>query len=291
MPVYVFEMNDIDGTQLHSVEAVRTSGFAASSSSEVQPADVSTADVARNQGAADQTGEDAFTVPSSTMAVVRAFIDHVTTTCLQDFPPTFFMCGVIEECVEWLDASGEQHQTSEAGDVLWYVFALWIVGLCSEARRRLFLKFRMADIQGAGHGERFRPHLHIDASHAETLASLIASMPLYATPREAVPDFVGTSDSLLRFARANLVSRCGRLAGSVKKFARGDKGEASWETEFEARVLSDIRELIFYLLLGQASRGASSSFGEVLESVLYTNIVKIGRRCGACAVKGDGEER
>ena len=95
-------MNDIVGTQLHFVEAARTSGFAASSSSEIQPADVSTADVARKEGAADQTGENASTVSSSTMAVVRAFIYHVTTTCLQDFPPTYFMWGMMEERVEWL---------------------------------------------------------------------------------------------------------------------------------------------------------------------------------------------
>ena len=84
------------------------------------------------------------------MTIVRAFAEHVTNTCLQEFPATYFMCGVTEKCAEWLTERSEKRQTSKAGDVLWYVFGLWMVGLCSKARLKLFDDIRDGDNKSQG---------------------------------------------------------------------------------------------------------------------------------------------
>ena len=98
-------------------------------------------------------------------------------------------------------------------------------------------------------------------------------------------------DSLVLHARSRVVSCCGKLARSVRKFCRGDKGETSWETEFEARILGDIRELTLFLLLGLASANATATLGEAMTSAMQSNMVKIERRYKAGAICGDGDGR
>lgn len=221
---------------------------------------------------------------------IWTFLEHVAETCLRTFPATYFMCGITEECAEWVEASGDRQQVSEAGDVLWYVCGLWMIGLNTAAR------YRLSDEAGEDEGKKKKRSndMGMDTHsipHADMLVSLMTSIPLHQTAEEAVSDGARFPGGLAVHARSMVVSRCGRLAGSVKKYCRGDRGKTSWQVEFEARILRDIRELIFFLLVGLASTKADTTLREAMEEAMHTNILKIRKRYLAGKISGDNEDR
>ena len=216
----------------------------------------------------------------------QEFKDHVLSSCVNhDFPSTYFSTGIAEECVEFLDVlnialnanSRNLYQAdkgkldtvtyglmiSEAGDILWYLYAL-----------SLSLpggKFSSTETKFYGKDGNPKPISFVfdSTTQANSNTKSVDAHQLYEL-------------------KDQLCSAMGKLCGSVKKFSRGDK---SWEI-FQARIQKDIYILLQILhdilyLLPKFFNSPMITF----ESTMKYNIQKIALRKSEGKIKGDGENR
>ena len=217
---------------------------------------------------------------------------HVLNTCVRnDFPPTYFSTGIAEECVEFIDVLNKilkgtnskaptevislvanSHEgkedsiralgvnqsiyklaLSEAGDILWYLYALSLSlpgGKWSSVAGPTLIK-------------------GLDFSFAEKC-------------------HCSSIDQKLDNLKDELCSNMGKLCGSVKKFSRGDQ---SWD-KFQKRIESEISTIIYHLQCILHLLQTYCNQDELtVKCAMIHNIQKIQARKMNNTIKGDGEIR
>ena len=219
--------------------------------------------------------------------VHREFENHVIKSCMKCVKnPTYFTTGIAEECAEFLDAVkltkfdqkvNVQHDRdayrlviSEAGDLLWYLYALSLSlpgGKFSTLTANVSEKDQIPNPVSCFYDENEKFFSRIQTHGNSICCSDVEE---------------------LRDLKDQLCSAMGKLCGSVKKFSRGDK---VWDT-FQKRIQQDIDILLWtlvqiFLLLPKCLNAPEIT----LQTAMRYNIEKINSRMSNGVIRGDGENR
>lgn len=220
------------------------------------------------------------------------FETHVINSCLCPKIITYFSTGVAEECVEFLDVinlilkknvkcEGEgcgqklDHNLSkmvlsEAGDLMWYIYALSF----TLPGGHYFLESQ-------------------DKHEKDPSIKPVSCFPGSRIENNLIPQDIFKSLKTCDLQDLNDLKNClcsamGKLCGSIKKFSRGDK---PWDT-FHERIQRDMDNLLF--ILESNLFCLSKKFNDknlTLENAMRCNIQKIAGRMSKGTIKGDGEIR
>ena len=219
------------------------------------------------------------------------FTNHVLKSCLCPKVMTYFSTGIAEECAEFLDVvnlilkenigkeeSGNEldpklgkSAISEAGDIMWYIYALSFSlpgGLFSET----------LEDENIGKGQHSSQRV-ICIPGSKTEDDFIQNI---------FKDLKSTNGQKLNDLKNGLCSSMGKLCGSVKKFSRGDR---SWDVFYE-RIQLNVNNML--LILANNLFCLSILFHDdnlTLENAMRCNIKKIAQRMSKGTIKGDGEVR
>ena len=217
---------------------------------------------------------------------------HVLNTCVRnDYPSTYFSTGIAEECVEFLDLvnkilkgtsrTSEQNidpkidesiynlVKSEAGDLLWYLYALSLS----------LPGGKFSCDKDLSHDVTHKP-MPVSCSYRLNKSSSVNSEMLFLGES---PDKQKLSD-----LKDQLCSAMGKLCGSVKKFSRGDQ---PWKI-FQIRIQQEIDILLTHLLGILYLLSKFLNVHEIsLEDAMRCNIHKIRERKLKNTIQGDGENR
>jgi len=219
------------------------------------------------------------------------FTDHVQKSCLCPKVMTYFSTGIAEECAEFLDIvnlilrenieraeRGKELDPklgklaiSEAGDIMWYIYALSFSlpgGLFTET----LLDENVEKVQHSSQRVISIPGSKTDDNFIQNIFK----------------DLKSTNGQKLNDLKNGLCSSMGKLCGSVKKFSRGDK---DWDVFYE-RIQRDVNNML--LILANNLFCLSILFHDdnlTLENAMRCNIQKISQRLSKGTIKGDGEVR
>ena len=220
------------------------------------------------------------------------FENHVINSCFCfGLGPTYFSTAIAEETAELFDAVSsimtEQltHKgrdddkdtnekalysvLSEAGDILWYLYAL-----------------SLSLPGGKFHAEK-------SLNNSDRTSPILISCDLEC--RDQRSSSLGVADESynnhqMLDLKDRLISAMGKLCGSVKKFSRGDQ---SWEDIFQKRIQRDFDTLLITLkqILHFLQLFFHPKMNLSLEDAMKCNINKISLRKLKGTIKGDGENR
>ena len=219
------------------------------------------------------------------------FTDHVQKSCLCPKVMTYFSTGIAEECAEFLDIvnlilreniekaeRGNELDPklgklaiSEAGDIMWYIYALSFSlpgGLFTET----LVDENVEKVQHSSQRVICIPDSKTDDNFIQNIFK----------------DLKSTNGQKLNDLKNGLCSSMGKLCGSVKKFSRGDK---DWDVFYE-RIQRDVNNML--LILANNLFCLSILFHDdnlTLENAMRCNIQKIAQRLSKGTIKGDGEVR
>jgi len=219
------------------------------------------------------------------------FTDHVQKSCLCPKVMTYFSTGIAEECAEFLDIvnlilreniekaeRGNELDPklgklaiSEAGDIMWYIYALSFSlpgGLFTET----LVDENVEKVQHSSQRVICIPGSKTDDNFIQNIFK----------------DLKSTNGQKLNDLKNGLCSSMGKLCGSVKKFSRGDK---DWDVFYE-RIQRDVNNML--LILANNLFCLSILFHDdnlTLENAMRCNIQKIAQRLSKGTIKGDGEVR
>ena len=219
------------------------------------------------------------------------FTNHVLKSCLCPKVMTYFSTGIAEECAEFLDivnlilkentekAECEkkldpklmESALSEAGDIMWYMYALSF------------------SLPGGLFYETLEDENIEKIQHS---SQRVICIPGSKTEDDFIEnifkDLKSTTGQKLNDLKNSLCSSMGKLCGSVKKFSRGDK---NWDV-FYKRIQQDVNNML--LILANNLLCLSILFRDdnvTLENAMLCNIQKIAQRMSKGTIKGDGEVR
>ena len=219
------------------------------------------------------------------------FTDHVQKSCLCPKVMTYFSTGIAEECAEFLDIvnlilreniekaeRGNELDPklgklaiSEAGDIMWYIYALSFSlpgGLFTET----LVDENVEKVQHSSQRVICIPGSKTEDDFLQNIFK----------------DLKSTNGQKLNDLKNGLCSSMGKLCGSVKKFSRGDK---DWDVFYE-RIQRDVNNML--LILANNLFCLSILFHDdnlTLENAMRCNIQKIAQRLSKGTIKGDGEVR
>lgn len=220
------------------------------------------------------------------------FENHVINSCFCFvLGPTYFSTAIAEETAELFDAvssaitdrsthNGRDDDKdtnekalylvlSEAGDILWYLYAL-----------SLSLP-----------GGKF--YAENNLNNSEHMSPVLISCNLeyrdQSISRIGIIDESYDNQQMLHL-KDRLISAMGKLCGSVKKFSRGDQ---SWEDVFQKRIQHDFDTLLITLkqILHFLQMLFRPKMSLSLEDAMKCNMKKISQRKLKGTIKGDGENR
>ena len=219
------------------------------------------------------------------------FKNHVQNSCLCPKVMTYFSTGIAEECSEFLDVVNlilkerdrigkeelnDEHNNklndlvrSEAGDIMWYMYALTFSLPGGQF-------FETDQDEGAGN------------TNLKPVTCLLSSRIENGSIEGIFKDSKSTDSQKLNDLKNGLCSSMGKLCGSVKKFSRGDK---KWDVFYE-RIQRDVNNLL--LILSNCLFCLSVLLDDKnlsLESAMRCNVQKIANRMSKGTIKGDGEVR
>merc|ERR1719278_1909102 len=201
---------------------------------------------------------------------------------------TYFSTGIAEECAEFLhiinlilkenteeaecekklDPKLMESALSEAGDIMWYMYALSF------------------SLPGGLFYETLEDENIEKIQHS---SQRVICIPGSKTEDDFIEnifkDLKSTTGQKLNDLKNSLCSSMGKLCGSVKKFSRGDK---NWDV-FYKRIQEDVNNML--LILANNLLCLSILFhydNQTLENAMLCNIQKISQRMSKGTIKGDG---
>ena len=158
---------------------------------------------------------------------------------------------------------------SEAGDILWYLYAL-----------------SLSLPGGKFHAEK-------SLNNSEHTSPILISCDLECRDQSSSSlgiAYESYNNHQMLDLKDRLISAMGKLCGSVKKFSRGDQ---SWEDIFQKRIQRDFDALLITLkqILHFLQVIFRPNISLSLEDAMKCNINKISHRKLKGTIKGDGENR